>query len=232
MYDPGTILLTSQGPELLSAVADALPEMRALRLGAQPPSGNITGRIWCFVDWVLPEISGLELCRRLREAPVTAESHITLVLEDDDGELRRRALRAGADDYCIGPLTAELLISRLKDYRAGTASGKSGSKLTHGGLQLDLAAQSARWRGKNVILRPNEFRLLTHFVDHPNQVFSRTSLIAKLGKDTEAIDERTVDVWIGRLRRTLKAYGVPDPLRTVRSMGYVLDGVPEVHETV
>ena len=74
-----------------------------------------------------------------------------------------------------------------------------------------------------VPLRPNEFRLLAHFMEHPDQVFSRTALIEQLGKDGEAIDERTVDVWVGRLGRALTAQGAPDPLRTVRALGYVMD---------
>ena len=83
-----------------------------------------------------------------------------------------------------------------------------------------------RFRGNPLPLRPNEFRLLAHFCEHPDQVFSRTALIERIGKDSEAIDERTVDVWIGRLRRSLTGHGVPDPLRTVRSLGYVLDSLP------
>jgi two-component system phosphate regulon response regulator PhoB len=148
-----------------------------------------------------------------------------MVLEEDDGEARRRALRAGADDYVLGPLTAAALATRLKPYRASSGTGNAPPRLQHGELSLDLAAHQLRWRGQVIALRPNEFRLLAHFIEHPDQVFSRTALIATLGKDDAAIDERTVDVWVGRLRRALKAHGVPDPLRTVRSLGYVLDGI-------
>lgn len=95
----------------------------------------------------------------------------------------------------------------------------------HGELTVDLVAFAARFRGEVLPLRPNEFRLLTFFVANPDRVFSRTDLIIRLGKDTEQIDERTVDVWIGRLRRVLRDHGVPDPLRTVRAQGYVLDSI-------
>jgi two-component system phosphate regulon response regulator PhoB len=174
---------------------------------------------------LLPKISGLEMCRRLRAAATTAHSHITIVLEDDDGDARRRAMRAGADDYVIGPLTSEMLLDRLQQYLPNTVGAKPQPKLTHGELTLDLAAHVVRWQGTPFPLRPNEFHLLIHFIEHPDQVFSRSSLIQVLGKDSDSIDDRTVDVWIGRLRRSLKAHGVPDPLRTVRSMGYVLDGI-------
>ena len=100
-------------------------------------------------------------------------------------------------------------------------------RLSHGAMTLDLSAHQMRYNNRVVPLRPNEFRLLAHFIEHPDRLFTRSQLITMLGKDCEAIDERTVDVWIGRLRRSLKAYGVPDQLRTVRSMGYVLDSVHE-----
>lgn len=97
----------------------------------------------------------------------------------------------------------------------------------HGELTIDPGAFAARFRGRLVPLRPNEFRLLLHFVTHPDQVFSRASIIEHLGKDSDLLDERTVDVWTGRLRRALRAHGVPDPLRTVRSLGYVLDSIAD-----
>jgi two-component system phosphate regulon response regulator PhoB len=94
-----------------------------------------------------------------------------------------------------------------------------------GNLTIDFAAHRARWRGKPLDLGPNEFRLLAHFAEHPDRVHSRRSLIATLGKGWQSIDERTVDVWIGRLRRALGAQGVTNKLRTVRSVGYVYDTV-------
>lgn len=227
MSEHSTVILTSPRSRLESAVAEAYPGMRVLDGRDDLPAGRIDGRVWCFVDWLLPETSGLEMCRRLRDLPATAHSHITMVLDEDDSEARRRALRAGADDYLLGPLDADKLVERLRRYRSGSAGGKPPARLTHGDLALDLAAHQVRWRGKPIPLRPNEFRLFVHFVEHPDQVFSRTALISMLGKELQAIDERTVDVWVGRLRRALRAHGVPDPLRTVRSMGYVLDGIEE-----
>jgi two-component system phosphate regulon response regulator PhoB len=99
------------------------------------------------------------------------------------------------------------------------------SRLRHGDLVVDKVAFAARYRGKLLALRPNEFRLLAFFVANPDRVFSRAALIESLGKDSGLLDERTVDVWAGRLRRALREQGVPDPLRTVRSQGYVLDSI-------
>lgn len=227
MTETGTILLTSASPKLLSSIRESLPGLHVITIDESAPAYRPDGHVWCFVDWLLPRTSGLELCRRLRDAPATSHGHITMVLDEDDSESRRRALRAGADDYMPGPMTGARLIERLRQYRAGAPTANPSPRLVHGDLALDLGAHQARFRGKVISLRPNEFRLLAHFVELPDQVFSRAGLIAMLGKDCEAIDERTVDVWVGRLRRGLKAHGVPDPLRTVRSMGYVLDGIEE-----
>jgi len=111
--------------------------------------------------------------------------------------------------------------------RDAAPSAQSPRRMRHGELVVDLAAFAARWQGRVIALRPNEFRLLAHFVAHPDRVFSRADLIASLGKDGDLLDERTVDVWTGRLRRALREHGVPDPLRTVRSLGYVLDSIQD-----
>ncbi|MGI9374552.1 MAG: winged helix-turn-helix domain-containing protein, partial [Tsuneonella suprasediminis] len=92
-----------------------------------------------------------------------------------------------------------------------------------GDLTIDMTALQARWLGEPIVLRPNEFRLLRFFAENANRVMGREEIIAGLGKQEPAIDARTVDVWIGRLRRALKAAGAGNPLRTVRSLGYVFD---------
>lgn len=226
MHETGTLLLTSASSGLLAALADALPGVRATVIDSDLPAAQFEGRVWCFVDWLLPDVSGLEMCRRLRSRPDTAQAHVTMVLDEDDAEARRRALRAGADDYVLGPLDLGRIVSRIRHHRT-TAASLAPARLQHGDMTLDLAAHYVRWRGRAITLRPNDFRLLVHFVSHPDQVFTRGELIAILGKDEVALDERTVDVWVGRLRRALKSYGVPDPLRTVRSLGYVLDAIDD-----
>lgn len=183
----------------------------------------LDGTAWAFVDWVLPEIAGLELCRRVRCHPATALAHITMILEEDDPDARRRALRAGADDYLVGPADRAAVLDRILALQLQHVDGSVRRTLQHGELAIDPGAFQARWRGRPVPLMPNEFRLLRFLVEHPGLVFTRAQLIAALGKQEPAVDERTVDVWIGRLRRALRAAGAGDPLRTVRSLGYVLD---------
>lgn len=183
----------------------------------------LEGALWAFIDWVVPDISGLEICRRLRCDPLTAQAHITMLLEEDDLDARRRALRAGADDYMVGPANRTALLDRVLSVRLHDYDGTPARTLALGELTIDLAAFQARWHGKAIPLMPNEFRLLRYLIEHPGRVFTRSQLIAALGKQDPPVDERTVDVWIGRLRRALRAAGAGDPLRTVRSLGYVLD---------
>ncbi|KTR83307.1 response regulator transcription factor [uncultured Novosphingobium sp.] len=185
----------------------------------------IEGALWAFVDWVLPEMSGLELVRRLRCDPATATAHITIVLEEDDQDDRKRALRTGADDYMVGPLTRTALLDRVLATHVVEPVEANGRKVSLGDLTIDISAFQARWHGKAISLMPNEFRLLRYFIEHPGRVFTRAQLISALGKQEPPIDERTVDVWIGRLRRALKAAGAGNPLRTVRSLGYVFDEI-------
>jgi len=220
-----SVILLAPGEDSLKERLGAIrPDLVVEPIGSAVPNIGTAAPLFAFVDWLLPDLSGLELCRRLREAGNTRHAHITLVLESPDADARRRALAAGADDYLVGPLTPETLLDRIN---AATPSGvrPGGQRLRHGDLTIDIAAFQARYQGRVLPLRPNEFRLLVHFVENPDQVFSRGSLIDRLGKDSEIIDERTVDVWIGRLRRGLRAQGVPDPLRTVRSLGYVMDSL-------
>ncbi len=224
---PKTLLVTSADPGLMEELGTARPDLRVAYLGANfwlSPAAEPA--FWCFVDWLLPNTSGLEMVRRLRHGRATRSAHITMVLDRADSDERRRALNAGADDYMIGPLNAAALLDRLSLYELdGQRDAKSRARLCRGDLAIDMGAHQVRWKGRPIGVRPNEFRLLAHFMEHPDQVFSRSTLIDRLGKDDDRIDERTVDVWVGRLRRALAAHGAPDPLRTVRALGYVMDSL-------
>jgi two-component system phosphate regulon response regulator PhoB len=217
------IFLTS---ELGESLEDFVHDHRRFtfdRLGPEGPRRLVEGPMWAFVDWVLPELAGLEMCRRLRADARTADAHVTMVLEADDADDRRRALRAGADDYVIGPLTRTAVLDRVLALQSRGAERHATQRFELGALTIDMAALQARWNENPIVLRPNEFRLLRFFAENPNRVLTREDLINGLGKREPAIDERTVDVWIGRLRRAIKAAGGGNPLRTVRSLGYVFD---------
>ncbi len=222
MSNETTVLITAPKPGLLDDLARARPDWRLVALTDQPPLLAGNGPVWAFIDWLCPTMSGLEMCRRMRESNQTRRSHLTMVLDDQDPELRRRALQAGADDYLVGTLDAARVIERV-DRKGNNVALPTRQRFVNGPIAIDVSAHQVRVNGAVVPLRPNEFHLLAHFMEHPDQVFSRTALIDRLGKEEGAIDERTVDVWVGRLRRALAAHGAPDPLRTVRSLGYVMD---------
>lgn len=186
------------------------------------PLPLLDGRPWAFVDWLLPELSGLELCRRLRADTQTEAAHVTMVLEEDDAEAKRRAMRAGADDYVVGPIDRGTVLDRVLSVQLPEREAVART-LRLGELSLDLTALQARWKDKAIALMPNELRLLRYLMEQPGQVFSRQQLIAALGKQGQPIDERTVDAWVSRLRRALRDAGAGYPLRTVRALGYVLD---------
>lgn len=198
------------------------------RDGEAPP--RFAGALWAFVDWTAPDMSGLEICRRLRCDPRTAAARITMVLDEDDPDVRRRALRAGADDYMPGPLNRSAVLDRVLAARPADPDQAAARGIAFGDLTIDLASFQARCQDRPVPLMPNEFRLLRYLVENPGRVFTRSQLIAAVGKQDPPVDERTVDVWIGRLRRALRAAGAADPVRTVRSLGYVMNR-PQPSET-
>lgn len=221
------IFLTSELGETLEDFVHDQHRFTFDRLGPSGPKRLVEGPMWAFVDWVMDDLAGLEMCRRLRADSRTSDAHVTIVLEEDDAEDRRRALKAGADDYIVGPLDRTIVLDRvmaLQSRHGENSADRLASRVFEvGELTIDMAALQARWSGEPIALRPNEFRLLRFFAENPNRVLSRDDLISGLGKREPPIDERTVDVWIGRLRRAIKAAGGGNPLRTVRSMGYVFD---------
>ncbi|GMM92470.1 response regulator transcription factor [Qipengyuania sp. MTN3-11] len=221
--DTVTIFLTSEEVETFE---DFIHDGRRYvfeRLASDGPSRLADGPVWIFVDWVMDEMSGLEMCRRLRADSRLADAHVTMMLEGETEDERRRALRAGADDYMLAPLDRTKVLDRVLAVHAPAGQRRATQMIEEGDLRIDLGALQARWAGKPLALQPNEFRLLRFLVENPDRVLSRLALIAGLGKQDPPIDERTVDVWIGRLRRALKAVGAGHKLRTVRSMGYVWD---------
>ena len=193
------------------------------RLGAEGPTRLIDGPGWAFIDWIIPELSGLELCRRLRADSRTAGSHITMVLERDDLEDRRRAMRAGADDYMVGPVSRKSILDRILALHAEGIPRTSLEAIEFGALQLDLAAVQARWGRRLIPLSEKGFRLLRYLVENPNRVITRREIIEALGKGGDPDYLRTVDVWIKRLRSALRKAGAGQILRTVTNKGYVLD---------
>jgi two-component system phosphate regulon response regulator PhoB len=179
-----------------------------------------------LLDWMLPRLSGLEVCRQIRRAPGLRDLPVIMLTARGEEGDRVRGLDSGADDYVVKPFSTTELIARLKAVirRARPAAGAE--VLRFADLAVDLSAHRVTRTGEPVHLGPTEFRLLRYLLERPGRVFSREQLLdAVWGRDAE-VELRTVDVHIRRLRKALNDGGRADLVRTVRSAGYALDSAP------
>lgn len=221
--DRVTIFTTDEDAARFDPFAQGDAMFTFQKLTPDGPRQLIEGPVWVFVDWVLDELSGLEMCRRLRSDPRMRDGHITMVLEEDDPDDRRRAIKAGADDYLVGPLDRQAMLDRVLALFATERRAGGLQLINLGDLQINVAGEQARWQGKLIALRPNEFRVLRFMAENPNRVLSRQELVDALGKAGDPEYLRTVDVWIKRLRFGLRSAAAGHLLRTVHGKGYVLD---------
>jgi two-component system phosphate regulon response regulator PhoB len=175
------------------------------------------------LDWMLEELSGIEVCRRLRRSPESANLPIIMLTARGEEADRVRGLETGADDYVTKPFSPPELVARIRAVLRRVRPALVGMVLSFEDLELDMASHKVRRGGETVPLGPTEFKLLRHLLEHPGHVFSRERLLdAVWGRDSE-IETRTVDVYVRRLRRAINVVGRPDLIRTVRSAGYALD---------
>jgi two-component system phosphate regulon response regulator PhoB len=176
-----------------------------------------------LLDWMIEGLSGLEVCRRLRRAPETANVPIIMLTGRGEEADRVRGLETGADDYVTKPFSPRELVARVWAVLRRVRPALAGEQLRFADLEMDLIAHKVKRGGKTIPLGPTEFRLLRHFLEHPGRVFSRERLLdAVWGRDRE-IEIRTVDVHIRRVRQAINFNGRPELIRTVRSAGYALD---------
>jgi two-component system, OmpR family, phosphate regulon response regulator PhoB len=176
-----------------------------------------------ILDWMIENLSGIEVCRRLRREAETKAIPIIMLTARGEEEDRIRGLNTGADDYATKPFSPRELIARVNALMRRTRPSLTGQNLVFEDLMLDPVAHRVK-RGDTVLdIGPTEFRLLLHFMERPRRVQSREQLLdAVWGRDSE-IELRTVDVHIRRLRKTINRRGDVDLIRTVRSAGYALD---------
>jgi two-component system phosphate regulon response regulator PhoB len=175
------------------------------------------------LDWMIANLSGIEVCRRLRRAPETASLPIIMLTARAEESDRVRGLETGADDYVTKPFSPRELVARVRALLRRLRPALSGGALEYGGIAMDTSAHKVTRDGVSVQLGPTEFRLLRHFLEHPGRVFSREQLLdAVWGRDVY-VEQRTVDVHIRRLRKAINGDDLPDLIRTVRSAGYALD---------
>ena len=189
----------------------------ALLLAAETPPDII------LLDWMIEGISGIEVCRRLRRAPETANVPIIMLTGRGEEADRVRGLETGADDYVTKPFSPRELVARVKAVLRRVRPALAGEQLKFSDLEMDIVSHKVKRAGRTVPLGPTEFRLLRHFLEHPGRVFSRPRLLdAVWGRDKD-IELRTVDVHIRRLRQAINYGGRAELIRTVRSAGYALD---------
>lgn len=176
-----------------------------------------------LLDWMLPLMSGLEVCRQLRRNAKTRDVPIIMLTARGEEADRVRGLNSGADDYITKPFSPTELVARMRAVLRRVAPGLAEETLNFGDVIMDLAAHRVRRAGRDIHLGPTEFRLLRHFLQHPGRVFSREQLLDVVWGHDVYVEPRTVDVHIRRLRKALNDDENSDLIRTVRSAGYALD---------
>jgi len=198
----------------------------------RPPGGEGTGIVEAraeeppdlvVLDWMLPGLSGIELCRRLRARPETRQLPIIMLTARGEESDRIRGLDTGADDYVVKPFSMSELAARIRAVLRRIRPGLAEDRLHHGDIVVDRAAHRVRRAEKEIHLGPTEFRLLDYLMQHPGRVFSREQLLDAVWGSDVYVEARTVDVHIGRLRKALSRGRERDPIRTVRGSGYSFD---------
>ena len=197
----------TNGEEALTRVAEERPDL-------------------ILLDWMLPHLSGIEVCRQLRRQAETRDLPVIMVTARTEDQDAVRALNTGADDYITKPFNIEALMARIRALLRRASSAPAKGRLEYADIAMDLAAHRVQRNGRAVHLGPTEYRLLEFFLQHPTRVFTREELLnAVWGQDIH-VEPRTVDVHIRRLRKAIIAEGEVDIIRTVRAAGYALDTDP------
>jgi two-component system phosphate regulon response regulator PhoB len=175
------------------------------------------------LDWMIPNVSGIELCRRLRARPETARLPIIMLTARGEETERVRGLATGADDYIVKPFSVPELVARIGALLRRANPERIASILRAGDIELDRERCRVLRAEREVALSPTEFKLLEFFIERPGRVFSRVQLLDAVWGREVYIEERTVDANVRRLRKALVRRGELDPIRTVRGLGYAFD---------
>ena len=176
-----------------------------------------------ILDWMLPGVSGIEICRRLRAREATRRLPIIMVSARREESERVRGLAVGADDYVVKPFSVIELMARVRALLRRSRPERIAERLRAGDLDLDRLTRRVRRGNRDIRLGPTDFRLLEYLLEKPGRVLSRAQLLDLVWGRSAELDERTVDVHIGRLRKRLTKGKERDPIRTVRGAGYAID---------
>ncbi len=175
------------------------------------------------LDWMLPKVSGIEVCRRLRAKSETRNIPVIMLTARAEEADRIRGLETGADDYMVKPFSMNELAARIRAVLRRIRPALVEDAVTFGDITIDRGAHRVSRDGVEIHLGPTEFRLLDHFMQHPGRVYSREQLLNAVWGTDVFVEARTVDVHVGRLRKALSKDGKKNPIRTVRSAGYALE---------
>lgn len=197
------VRIAGDGEEAMTMVAEETPDIVVL-------------------DWMMPNVSGIEVCRRLRARSETRSVPIIMLSARSEEFDRVRGLETGADDYVVKPYSVVELMARIRTQLRRTRPSTQGEVLEFEDITLDAESHRVQRDGKPIKLGPTEFRLLSTLMEKPGRVFSRDQLLDRVWGRDIYVDTRTVDVHVGRLRKALCIHGGEDPLRTVRGAGYAL----------
>ena len=176
-----------------------------------------------ILDWMLPELSGIEVCRRIRSRAETRSLPVIMLTARGEESDRVRGLETGADDYLVKPFSQAELIARIRALLRRARPALNGEQLSYGGIVMDVASHRVSRDNISLQLGPTEFRMLRFLLERPGRVYSREQLLDQVWGRDVYVESRTVDVHIRRLRMAREVDGAPDIIRTVRGAGYALD---------
>ena len=197
----------TDGQEALTRIAEAQPDL-------------------VLLDWMLPVMSGIEVCRQIRRRPATRDLPVIMVTARTEDQDAVRGLNTGADDYITKPFSMDALLARMRALLRRSSSVPSKGQLNFHDIVMDLGTHRVQRNSRPIHLGPTEFRLLEFFMQHPRRVFAREELLDAVWGPDIHVEPRTVDVHIRRLRKSINSEGELDIVRTVRAAGYSLDTEP------
>ena len=197
------VVLAENGDEAMLLVAEEQPDLIVL-------------------DWMLPNVSGIEVCRRIKADPATRQIPVIMLSARSEEVDRVRGLETGADDYVVKPYSVVELMARLRTQLRRTRPASMGERLSYGDIILDAGEHRVFRAGQPLHLGPTEFRLLSTLMEKPGRVWTREQLLDRVWGRDIYVDTRTIDVHVGRLRKALMVHGGDNPVRTVRGTGYSL----------
>ena len=178
-----------------------------------------------LLDWMLPNTSGLEVCRQIKRSKRATDCHVIMLTARGEEDDKIRGLDIGADDYIVKPYSIKELLARVRSGIRIRSAAKVDDMLTYGTIKMEINRRSVTIKNSVISMGPLEFKLLQVLLESPKRVFSRTQLLERIWTDNLDVETRTVDVHIGRLRKAIRAVNNEDLVKTVRGFGYSLDNI-------